>query len=221
MEWIWKLISWKVIYVYLTSKRFALAKESSKQECYPKFLKKSFVVSFILRQFLCRLSLNPPASLPSETWLSSDPRSSRRWLVWLRTPTPASQSFQSKHMSADHLHLQTGCCIPRACGRRTWLCWTSAPWRRGRSGTTLRTLWISAVDLKLPSSFRHGGLLHWNMQLDNSKLGSTQQQKICWHRHVARIISSQKIYGLYARKHHIVEMRWDVTDAGRPTNNWR
>ena len=54
-------------------------------------------------------------------------------------------------------------------------------------------------------------------KLDNSKLGSTQQQKIRWHWHVARIISSQKIYGLYARKHHIVEMRGDVTDAGRPT----
>ena len=33
-------------------------------------------------------------------------------------------------------------------------------------------------------------------KLDNSKLGSTQQQKICWHWHVARIISLQKIYGL-------------------------
>ena len=54
-------------------------------------------------------------------------------------------------------------------------------------------------------------------KLDNSKLGSTQQQKICWHWHVARIISLQKIYGLYARKHHIVEMRGDVTDAGRTT----
>ena len=54
--------------------------------------------------------------------------------------------------------------------------------------------------------------------LDNSKLGSTQQQKICWHWNVARIISSQKIYGLYARKHHIVEMRGDVTDARRQTN---
>ena len=53
-------------------------------------------------------------------------------------------------------------------------------------------------------------------KLDNSKLGSTQQQKICWHWHVARIISSQKIYGLYGWKHHIVEMRRDVTDAGQP-----
>ena len=32
----------------------------------------------------------------------------------------------------------------------------------------------------------------------------------------ARIISSQKIYGLYGMKHHIVEMRGGVTDAGRP-----
>ena len=29
------------------------------------------------------------------------------------------------------------------------------------------------------------------------------------------IISSQKIYGLYGLKHHIVEMRGGVTDAGR------
>ena len=59
-------------------------------------------------------------------------------------------------------------------------------------------------------------------KLDNSKLGSTQQQKICWHWHVAGIISSQKMYGLYARKHHIVEMRGDVTDAGQTTDNkWR
>ena len=56
------------------------------------------------------------------------------------------------------------------------------------------------------------------LKLDNSKLGSTQQQKICWHWHVARIISSQKIYGFYGRKHHKVEMRGDVTDAGRPNN---
>ena len=38
--------------------------------------------------------------------------------------------------------------------------------------------------------------------------------------YVARIISSQKMYGLYALKHHIVEMRGDVTDAGQ-TNNER
>ena len=31
-------------------------------------------------------------------------------------------------------------------------------------------------------------------------------------------ISSQKIYGLYGLKHHIVEMRGDVTDAGQPTD---
>ena len=60
-----------------------------------------------------------------------------------------------------------------------------------------------------------------SVKLDNSKLGSTQQQKIWWHWHVARIISSQKIYGLYARKHHIIEMRGDVTDAGRQTTNER
>ena len=36
---------------------------------------------------------------------------------------------------------------------------------------------------------------------------------------VARIISSQKIYGLYGLKHHIVEMRGGVTDAGQPTNS--
>ena len=60
-------------------------------------------------------------------------------------------------------------------------------------------------------------MIKYLCELDNSKLGSTQQQKICWHWHVARIISSQKIYGLYARKHHIVEMRGDVTDARRRT----
>ena len=54
-------------------------------------------------------------------------------------------------------------------------------------------------------------IMHLVLQIDNSKLGSTQQQKICWHLHVARIISSQKIYGLYAGKHHTVEMRGDVT----------
>ena len=58
----------------------------------------------------------------------------------------------------------------------------------------------------------------WN-KLDNGKLGSTQQQKTYWHWHVARIISTQKIYGLYARKHHIVEMRGGVTNAGRQTND--
>ena len=34
---------------------------------------------------------------------------------------------------------------------------------------------------------------------------------------LTRIISSQKIYGLFGLKHHIVEMRGDVTDAGRTT----
>ena len=38
-----------------------------------------------------------------------------------------------------------------------------------------------------------------------------------WHWHVARIISSQKIYGLYGLKHHIVEMRGGVTDSGQTT----
>ena len=32
-------------------------------------------------------------------------------------------------------------------------------------------------------------------------------------------ISSQKIYGLYGLKHHILEIRGDVTDAGRMTND--
>ena len=39
--------------------------------------------------------------------------------------------------------------------------------------------------------------------------------------HVARIISSQKIYGLYGLKHHIVEMRGGVTDAGRTNGDER
>ena len=54
-------------------------------------------------------------------------------------------------------------------------------------------------------------------KLDNSKLGSTQQQIICWHWHVARIISSQRIFDLCGLKHHIVEMRGGVTDAWRQT----
>ena len=41
--------------------------------------------------------------------------------------------------------------------------------------------------------------------------------RIWWHWHVARIISSQEIYDLYGRKHHIVEMRVGVTDAGQTT----
>ena len=58
-------------------------------------------------------------------------------------------------------------------------------------------------------------------QLDNSKLGSTQQPKICWQWHVARIISSQKIYGLYGLKHHIVEIGWGVTMRDGRTNERR
>ena len=34
-------------------------------------------------------------------------------------------------------------------------------------------------------------------------------------------ISSQKMYGLYVRKHHIVDMRGDVIDAGRPNDKQR
>ena len=34
-----------------------------------------------------------------------------------------------------------------------------------------------------------------------------------------RIISPQKIYGLYGLKHYLVEMRGGVTGAGQPTNN--
>ena len=55
-------------------------------------------------------------------------------------------------------------------------------------------------------------------ELDNSKLASTQQQNTCWHWHVARIISSLKIYGLYGLKHHIVEIRGDVTMRDGRTN---
>ena len=38
---------------------------------------------------------------------------------------------------------------------------------------------------------------------------------------LALIISSQKIYGLNAQKHRIVEMRGGVTDVGRQTNDER
>ena len=52
----------------------------------------------------------------------------------------------------------------------------------------------------------------------NNKLCETQiEDMIWWHWHVARIISSQKIYGLHGLKHHIVEMRGGVTDAGQQT----
>ena len=36
--------------------------------------------------------------------------------------------------------------------------------------------------------------------------------------HLHCIVPNDEIYGVYARKHHIVEMRGDVTDAGQ-TNN--
>ena len=38
---------------------------------------------------------------------------------------------------------------------------------------------------------------------------------LVWSGHVARIISLQKIYDLYGLKHHIVDMRGGVTDAGQ------
>ena len=44
---------------------------------------------------------------------------------------------------------------------------------------------------------------------------------IWWHWHIARIMSSHKIYGLCGLKHHIVEMRGDVTNAWRQTNKRR
>ena len=68
------------------------------------------------------------------------------------------------------------------------------------------------------SWWRHKQWFWWSVQLDNSKLGLTQQQKICWHWHVTRIISSQKIYGLYGLKHNIVEKRGDVTMRDGRTN---
>ena len=61
----------------------------------------------------------------------------------------------------------------------------------------------------------------WGITISNSKLGSTQHQKICWHWHVARIISSEKIYDLCGLKHHIVERRGGVADVGQPTKHWR
>ena len=44
--------------------------------------------------------------------------------------------------------------------------------------------------------------------------------------YVVRIIFSQKIYGFYGLKHHIVEIRGDVTGAGRtlkiePLSKWK
>ena len=76
-------------------------------------------------------------------------------------------------------------------------------------------VYCNPIQTLFPLHFKSWG--YHMSKLDNSKLGSTQQQKICWHWHVARIISLQKIYGLYARKHHLVEMRGDVTDAWRRT----
>ena len=92
-------------------------------------------------------------------------------------------------------------------------------WLNAKDKTLLRLRWHKACDVRKY-------LVKNRYILDNNKLASTQQQKICWHWHVARIISSQKIYGLYARKHHIVEIVGDVTDAGRTnerttTNKWR
>ena len=51
-------------------------------------------------------------------------------------------------------------------------------------------------------------------QLDDSKLGSTQHMLTltCCQDHILTE------YGLYGLKHHIVEMRGGVTDAGRMTN---
>ena len=45
--------------------------------------------------------------------------------------------------------------------------------------------------------------------------------RIWWWWHVARIISLQKIFGLYGLKPHIVEISGDVTDAGRTTTQTR
>ena len=54
-------------------------------------------------------------------------------------------------------------------------------------------------------------------KLDNRNWAQLSNRRYVDTKHVARIISSQKIYSLYARKHHIMEMRGDVTDAGRTT----
>ena len=57
-------------------------------------------------------------------------------------------------------------------------------------------------------------------ELDFVQLCETQIEGIqlrIWNWHVARIISSQKIYGLYGLKHQIVEISGDVTDAGQTT----
>ena len=64
-----------------------------------------------------------------------------------------------------------------------------------------------------------GKVMESRTKLNNSKLGSIQHMLTLTCCQPARIISSQKIYGLYVLKHHILEeMRGGVTDAGQPTN---
>ena len=89
-------------------------------------------------------------------------------------------------------------------------CWLVAYLERSihYSGETDKACKIPTYLLKIAMSA--------SKQLDNSKLGSTQQSK--WHWHVAMIICSQKIYGLYGIKHHIVEIRGDVTMRDGRTN---
>ena len=45
--------------------------------------------------------------------------------------------------------------------------------------------------------------------------------RIWWWWHVARIISLQRIYGLYGLQPHIVEISGDVTDAGQTNTRTR
>ena len=55
-----------------------------------------------------------------------------------------------------------------------------------------------------------------NLSAENSKLSAESGLpglSLLESMDVARIISSQKIYGLYGLKHHTVEMRRGVTDA--------
>ena len=108
------------------------------------------------------------------------------------------------------------CCQDHILTEYIWFVWSETSYsgderRCHRCGTNNQTN-KRATEYRATQPMEVGG---WVSQLDNSKLCSTQQQKICWHWHVARIISSQKICGLYARKHHIVEMRGNVTDAWR------
>ena len=67
----------------------------------------------------------------------------------------------------------------------------------------------------------HNATTEQSEEDDNKTTVNWAQLSICWYWHVARIISSQKIYCLYGLKHHIVEMRGGVTDAGQQTNNER